>query len=114
MTNDDFKRIFSKNLNRYLDENNKTQADLYKYMGVSSAVVSDWCNGKKLPRLDKIQSICNWLGIEKSDLLEEKEREKETPAYSAEAMEFIKLYETATPEVQQLVRLALIGGQRNP
>ena len=25
-----------------------------------------------MPRVDKIQSLCNWLGIEKSDLLEEK------------------------------------------
>ena len=25
-----------------------------------------------MPRMDKLQSICNWLGIQKSDLLEEK------------------------------------------
>ena len=41
-------------------------------MKVSSATVSDWCNGKKMPRMDKIQAICNWLRIEKSDLLEDK------------------------------------------
>lgn len=69
---DDIKIIFSRNLSNQLYEKNKTQADICKRLGVSSATASDWCNGKKLPRLDKIQTICNWLGIEKSDLLEEK------------------------------------------
>jgi len=70
MSNEEFKKIFSKNLVHFLEINQKTQADLCKYIGVSSATVSDWCNGKKMPRMDKIQSICNWLMIEKSDLLE--------------------------------------------
>ncbi|MBE5886729.1 MAG: helix-turn-helix transcriptional regulator [Lachnospiraceae bacterium] len=70
MSDEEYKKIFSTNLVYYLKINQKTQADLYKYIGVSSATVSDWCNGKKMPRMDKIQSICNWLKIEKSDLLE--------------------------------------------
>ena len=41
-------------------------------MHVSSSTASNWCTGQKLPRMDKIQSIANWLGIEKSDLLENK------------------------------------------
>ncbi len=97
MSEEDFKKVFSKNLVHYLDKNEKTQADLYKYMGVSSAVVSDWCNGKKLPRMDKIQSICNWLGIEKSDLLEE----KKTNAISDDAKQFLELFEAASPEARQ-------------
>lgn len=72
MSKEEYRRIFSKNLSYYLELTGKNQADLCKYMGVSSATVSDWCNGKKMPRMDKIQSICNWLRIEKSDLLEDK------------------------------------------
>lgn len=75
MSTEDYKKIFSENLTYYLKLNEKTQADLYRYMNVSSATVSDWCNGKKLPRMDKIQSICNWLGLEKSDLLTPKSPE---------------------------------------
>lgn len=75
MSVEDYKKIFSENLTYYLKLKGKTQADLYRYMNVSSATVSDWCNGKKLPRMDKIQSICNWLGLEKSDLLSEKDPE---------------------------------------
>ncbi len=72
MSEDEYKITFSNNLRYYLELNEKTQADLCEYMNVSSATVSDWCNGKKMPRMDKIQTICNWLRIEKSDLLEDK------------------------------------------
>lgn len=72
MSEEEYKRTFSKNLLYYLELDGKTQADLCKHMNVSSATVSDWCNGKKMPRMDKIQSICNWLRIEKSDLIEDK------------------------------------------
>lgn len=71
------KKIFSENLRKYLDRSEKTQTDLQKYMGVSSSTVSDWINAAKMPRMDKIQSICNWLGIQKSDLLEEKDDTEE-------------------------------------
>ena len=72
MSEEEYKIIFSKNLRYYLELDGRTQADLCEFMKVSSATVSDWCNGKKMPRMDKIQTICNWLRIEKSDLLEDK------------------------------------------
>lgn len=71
MSEEEYKVVFSRNLRYYLALAGKSQADLCEYMKVSSATVSDWCNGKKLPRMDKIQTICNWLRIEKSDLLED-------------------------------------------
>ena len=66
--------IFSRNLNYWLQQREKTQADLYKYMHVSSAIVSDWCTAKKRPKLENIIIIARWLMIEISDLLEEKDR----------------------------------------
>lgn len=55
---------FARNLRKYMDADGRKQIDLGKYMGVSSATVSDWCNGKKIPRIDKINSIANWLGVD--------------------------------------------------
>lgn len=71
---EDVKMTFADNLNYWLHKRNKTQADLYKRMGVSSATASDWCNAKKIPRTDKLLDIASWLMIELSDLLEVKER----------------------------------------
>lgn len=73
MESEELKKIFSNNLNYWLNKRGKTQADLYKRMGVSSATVSDWCNAKKIPRTDKLCDIAVWLMIELSDLIEVKE-----------------------------------------
>lgn len=78
MEEKEINRIFSKNLTYWLQERDKTQADLYKRMNVSSATASDWCNEKKIPRVDKLVVIADWLSIELSDLLEEKPFNKAT------------------------------------
>lgn len=65
-----FNLTFSKNLNYFLNLNNKTQLDLAKYVGVSTASVSNWCKGIKVPRLDKVDKICTFFNIVRSDLLE--------------------------------------------
>lgn len=70
---EELKMVFSDNLKYYLSELNLTQVDLTNYMQVSSSTVSDWCNGKKLPRMDKIQKICEWMRITRDDLLESRE-----------------------------------------
>lgn len=66
------KELFSKNLVNQLLAHGETQATMTRRMKISSATASDWCNGRKMPRVDKIQALCNWLGIELSDLLEDK------------------------------------------
>lgn len=75
MNKENINNIFSENLKRWLLIRKKTQAELYKRMGVSSSVVSDWCTGKKIPRISKIIEISEWLSIELTDLLEEGKRE---------------------------------------
>lgn len=76
MANEELKMLFATNLKRWLKITGKTQADICRYMKVSSATVSDWCHGNKMPRTDKIQALCTWLGIELSDLLEDQDEEK--------------------------------------
>ena len=71
MADEELRRIFAKNLNAYLALNQYKQADLARYMHVSTATTAKWCTGQTMPRIDKIQSICNWLGIRKEDLLDE-------------------------------------------
>lgn len=71
MESEELRRIFSRNLIYWLEYRGKTQADLYKMAGVSSATASDWCNGKKIPRADKIVDIARWLMVELTDLMTE-------------------------------------------
>lgn len=71
MAEDDYRRIFSANLKYYMEQNNKTQMDLMKDLGLSSSTVSNWCTGLKLPRMDKVQMLADYFNIYKSDLIEE-------------------------------------------
>lgn len=80
MTDETTRKRFARMLCYYLSMNSLTQADLARHMGVSTAMTAKWANGKALPRIDKIQRICDYLGIEKSDLLEEKEPKGEDEA----------------------------------
>lgn len=73
MSLDEHKKIFSKQLNYYLKFNNKKEADLIRDLGYSSSTVSNWCTGKKIPRMDKVEILANYLNINKSDLIEYKE-----------------------------------------
>lgn len=70
---DKVRKIFSKNLTDQLYAHGKSQKDLVEFIKVSSSTVSNWCTGQKLPRMDKIQAIAEWLGISTSDLIEEKD-----------------------------------------
>ncbi len=72
MADEEIRVLFAKKLNHFLELNGYNQADLARHMKVSTATTAKWCTGQIMPRIDKIQSICNWLGIEKSDLLEDK------------------------------------------
>lgn len=62
--------IIAKNISSFLDRYGKTQNDLADYMGVSQATVSNWCKGVKLPRMDKIDRICDFFNVSRMQLME--------------------------------------------
>lgn len=72
MLDNEYRKIFAKNLNRYMQINGKTQADLIKDLKYSSSTISNWCTGQKIPRMDKIEQLATYFGINKSDLIENK------------------------------------------
>ena len=66
-------QTFSKALNYYLNLRGKTQQDLINDLNYSSSTVSQWCNGKTIPRMDRIKDLATYLGIDKTDLLKDPE-----------------------------------------
>lgn len=74
------KDVMAKNLRKYMERSGKTQKEMSEIVGVSTATFSEWINGKKYPRIDKIEIMADYFGILKSDLIEEKmteEKEKD-------------------------------------
>ena len=68
------KKIFAKNLLYYMELNHKDRNDVCNDLNFKYTTFSDWCNANKYPRIDKIEMLANYFGIEKSDLIEDKEK----------------------------------------
>lgn len=78
MGNDYYKDIFSKNLKKYMELNEKDQMDLINDLGFNRSSVSAWCNGTRLPRMDKVDALAKYFEINRSDLIEEKDENAST------------------------------------
>lgn len=88
------KEIFAKNLNYYMNLNKKDRYDICTTLNFKYSTFSDWCNGKKYPRIDKIEMLANYFNIKKSDLIERKEEDdifKKIGAISLSDIETIKI-----------------------
>lgn len=72
MSNIGNKKIFSRNLQFYMDKAKKDRQQICDDLNLKYSTFSDWVNGNKYPRIDKIELLANYFGIEKSDLIEEK------------------------------------------
>ena len=72
MTDEEQKRIFSKNLNKYMALNQKQQIDVAKDLGINPTTLNMWCKGNSMPNVGKIQKLADYFKIGKSDLTDEK------------------------------------------
>lgn len=72
MSNLGNKKIMAKNIKKYMSLNNVSQTDICNALKFKPSTFSDWVNAKTYPRIDKIEMLANYFGIEKSDLVEDK------------------------------------------
>ena len=68
----DNKAVFSKNLKEFMFKSDKSRKEVSEAIGVSYFTFSDWVNGKKYPRMDKVEKLADYFGVKKSDLIEER------------------------------------------
>lgn len=66
---DAYRKVLGKNLTDILYERQMTKRELADKIGVSPTIVSQWCSGKKSPRMDKIDAICQVLNVKRSDIM---------------------------------------------
>lgn len=68
---DNAREIFTEHLRYFMETKGISQTDICRALGVSSATVSDWCSGKKYPRIDAMQKLADVLGVSYSMLTTE-------------------------------------------
>ena len=70
------KEVFAENLQYYMSLHDKDRNDICNILDIPYSTLSDWLNAKKYPRIDKIEILANYFTIEKSDLIENRNKEK--------------------------------------
>ena len=75
MSNIGNKETMSKNLKYYIERSGKDRRELAEIWGFPYSTITEWINGKKYPRIDRIEVMADYFGILKSDLIEEKTEE---------------------------------------
>lgn len=103
-----FNSIFAKNLRTYLEMNHMTQAELSKKLDVGTTSVYNWCNGIKIPRMDKVDKMCEIFGCKRSDLI------TDSVIMDDRTKDFIDLFQNAPQEYQDAAFLLLKSAPREP
>lgn len=62
---------FSKNLKQIMQEKHVTQSDIANELHLSKSTVNSWVNGFRMPRMDKIALLADFLGVKKSDFFDD-------------------------------------------
>ena len=79
MSNIGNKETMAKNLKYYIERSGKERGELCEIWGFPYSTVTEWINGRKYPRIDRIEVMADYFGILKSDLIEERtEEQRET------------------------------------
>ena len=107
MSEKEFNEIFSRRLRFYLSQNGMSQLDLAKRIGVSATSVSDWVNGRKSPRMNKVDAMCELFNCRRSDFLEDTPTSPYIEAISPADHEVLQAYHSASPDIRNAVRAVL-------
>jgi len=104
MDRDRIAKTISKNLRRIAYEQQKTQTDISHDIGISTATLSSWFNGTRIPRMDKIDLLCHYFSVTRSDIMEpyDPDRERDFPLTLFE-IELIKAYRSASNGIKESV-----------
>ncbi|WCE24285.1 XRE family transcriptional regulator [Weissella cibaria] len=62
----------AENIQYYLAKNAKAPIDMVRDLEFKQTTVYDWINARTYPRIDKIEMMANYFGIDKSDLVEKR------------------------------------------
>lgn len=68
--NQEFAKIFSQNLRAIMYNREITQAQMSSELKIAKTTISGWMNGKRVPKMDKIDMLCTYLNCTRTDLME--------------------------------------------
>mgnify|MGYP003289618437 CR=1 FL=1 len=103
------KQVFVDNLRYYLNAKGVSQKDVAEALGTSQGTISDWLKMRTFPRMDRLQALAEFFGVEMSDLVENKNILDKDSIFSK-----IKRIETRIVDSPESVELHLAIEQLSP
>lgn len=71
------KQIMAEHIKEKLNQNGMTAKEFSEKLGFKYTTVLDWIHAKTYPRIDKIEKMANFFGVDKADLIEPHRASKE-------------------------------------
>ena len=99
------KEILAKNLSYYVKRCGRDQKEIAEVVGVAPSTFNEWIKAKKYPRIDKIEILANYFGIQKSDLIEDKAEKSspKEPRLTEGEKKLLDLFRLVPQDKQQMV-----------
>lgn len=69
------KAIMAQNIQRLMDKRGVTRKKLADDLNLSYTTLSSWLQADSYPRIDKIEMMANYFGVNKADLVERQHKE---------------------------------------
>ena len=107
MTAEELKRIFSQNLKNIMERCGKTQKDIVDNLNFRQATVSDWLNGKKYPRMDKVEMLAKYFNVPITALIQKNDNLVLTAAEQRHIEKYRQLDADGQAEIDGLIDLKL-------
>ena len=97
------KEIMAFNIKRLMEDKHVNQTEVCRALGLKQNTFSDWINAKTYPRIDKIELLSRYFGVEKSALVE-----KFNPKHlTASDLLIIDMYKSADKQTQEMIKRLL-------
>lgn len=74
VTDRELAKLVGLNITNLLILNNKTQKEMCDHFKWPYSTVSSWCNGTRLPRMDKVDKMCEYFGVSRSEILDDRKK----------------------------------------
>lgn len=71
------KRIMGQNILYYMERKGLERKDFAKLLNIPYSTLNEWINGNAYPRINRIQQMADFFGIEKADLVEARTSQKD-------------------------------------
>lgn len=71
------REIMAQNIKFLMEKRNKTRNEICHDLGFAYSTFSDWVNGKKYPRIDKIELMARYFNVSKTELVERRSKNAE-------------------------------------